>query len=61
MSQLEIWIRRTQNDLSIYCLLCSSNHCTLLVVSHDEKIINRFEKSMHWQDINRAKGFDFEY
>ncbi|MEC8044560.1 MAG: ABC transporter ATP-binding protein [Verrucomicrobiota bacterium] len=50
-----------KRSIDLLSSLCSSNHCTLLVVSHDEKIINRFEKSMHWQDINRAKGFDFEY
>jgi len=32
--------------------LCEQNNCTLLVVSHDEKIINRFEKSVDWNEIS---------
>lgn len=35
--------------------LCEQNKCALVVVSHDEKIINRFEKSVDWTKLSAVK------
>ena len=34
--------------------LCKANGCALIVVSHDPSIINCFEHSMKWEDINKV-------
>ena len=34
--------------------LCKANGCALIVVSHDPSIINCFEHSMKWEDLNKV-------
>ena len=35
--------------------LCEKNGCTLLIVSHDQNIIDRFEESVNWNELNSVQ------
>ena len=41
--------------------LCEQNGCTLLVVSHDQNIIGRFQQSIKWEELNSVQVKDDEF
>ena len=40
--------------------LCLENNSALLLVSHEEKVIESFENQCKWEAINQAPGFTAE-
>jgi lipoprotein-releasing system ATP-binding protein len=40
--------------LDIMRNLCLENHASLLLVSHDEKIVAGFERQIDWSELNGA-------
>ena len=45
---------RALEALELIRTVCSENGAALLLVSHDEEILRRFETVQHLADINRA-------
>ena len=41
--------------------LCEKNGCTLLIVSHDQNIIDRFEESVNWNELNSVQTLIDEF
>ena len=41
------------NAMELLCELCRESKITLFVVSHDEKVIQNFDRQVDWEQINR--------
>jgi ABC-type lipoprotein export system ATPase subunit len=49
-----------QKALSLLKELCQENGSSLLLVSHDEKVIESFENQFKWEDVNQAPSITAE-
>ncbi len=47
--------RNTQVSLDILKELCEVNEASMIIVSHDSKVISSFETKMNWSDLNRVQ------
>mgnify|MGYP001204169408 FL=1 len=47
--------RNTQVSLDILKELCEVNEASMIIVSHDHKVISSFETKMNWSDLNRVQ------
>jgi len=47
--------RNAQEVLEIMRNLCLENQASLLLVSHDEKIVSSFDRQVDWAELNQAK------
>jgi putative ABC transport system ATP-binding protein len=47
--------RNTQVSLDILKELCEVNEASMIIVSHDPKVISSFETKMNWSDLNRVQ------
>ena len=47
--------RNTQVSLDILKELCEVNDASMIIVSHDHKVISSFETKMNWSDLNRVQ------
>ena len=47
--------RNAQEVLEIMRNLCLENQTSLLLVSHDEKIVSSFDRQVDWAELNQAK------
>jgi len=43
------------NAMELLCELCRESKITLFVVSHDEKVIQNFDRQVDWEQINRPE------
>ena len=49
-----------QRALDLLKQLCLENESALLLVSHEEKVIDSFERQCNWEEINRATNLAIE-
>ena len=49
-----------QKALSLLKELCQENGSSLLLVSHEEKVIESFENQIKWEDLNQVPGSTVE-
>ena len=47
--------RNTQVYLDILRELCEVNEASMIIVSHDPKVISSFDTKMNWSDLNRVE------
>ena len=47
--------KNAQEVLKIMRNLCLENQASLLLVSHDEKIVSNFDRQVDWAELNQAK------
>ena len=50
-----------QKAVELLCELCGEKKITLLVVSHDPKIIDNFEQNLNWEQINNSRNTEADF
>ena len=43
-----------QNRWSFYANLCRESKTTLFLVSHDEKVIQNFDRQENWEEVSKS-------
>ena len=48
--------KNSRNAINLLCELCRETETSLLVVSHDERVVSNFDRQIDWSEINKISA-----
>ena len=48
--------KNSRNAINLLCELCRETETSLLVVSHDERVVSNFDRQIDWTEINKISA-----